>query len=244
MSTEDGETPPSATFVHCTSVYVKNIDERIKILVLVETLREVFAEYGNVVDVIAKKSIKRRGQAFVVYDSIDSAQNAIDELQAFEIFGKQMHLDFAKTRSDVTVLKEEGEQGLEQHKRHRLAEKERKQAIEAANAESVKRPATETLAERSAKTAKPAQPAGVVPDEYLPPNKVLFLRELPEDYGKDGLTVIFSRFPGFKELRLVPGRKGIAFVEYADEEGAIAAKEATAGMTLGDKAIRVTYQRQ
>ncbi|KAK4544938.1 hypothetical protein LTR36_003843 [Oleoguttula mirabilis] len=235
---EDGETPPSAT------VYVKNIDERIKIPSLVETLREVFGEYGNVVDVIAKKSIRRRGQAFVVYDTIDSAQTAIDELQAFEIFGKQMHLDFAKTRSDVTVLKEDGEQGLEEHKRDRLAEKERKQAIEAANAEAVKRPATEALAERSAKTAKPAQPAGVVPDEYLPPNKVLFLRELPEDYGKDGLTAIFSRFPSFKELRLVPGRKGIAFVEYADEEGAVAAKEATGGMTLGDKAIRVTYQRQ
>lgn len=122
---------------------------------------------------------------------------------------------------------------------------ERKQAIEAANAEPVKRPATETLAERSAKTAKPEKAVGgVVPDEYLPPNKVIFLRELPEDYGKDALTLIFKRFPGFKEVRVVPSRKGIAFVEYADEEGAIAAKEATAGMTLGDKAIRVTFQRQ
>lgn len=74
-------------------------------------------------EIIAKKSIKRRGQAFIVFDSVDSAQNAIDELQAFELFGKQMHLDFAKTRSDVTVLREDGEQGLEQHKRHRLAEK-------------------------------------------------------------------------------------------------------------------------
>lgn len=100
------------------------------------------------------------------------------------------------------------------------------------------------MAERPAKTTKPAQPAGVVPDEYLPPNKILFLRELPEDYGKDSLTIIFSRFAGFKELRTVPGRSGIAFVEYQDEEGAITAKEATAGMTLGDKAIRVTFQRQ
>lgn len=86
--------------------------------------------------------------------------------------------------------------------------------------------------------------AGAVPDEYLPPNKILFLRELPEDYGKDALTAIFRRFPGFKEVRTVPSRKTIAFVEYEDEDGAITAKESTAGMTLGDKTIKVTFQRQ
>ena len=70
------------------------------------------------------------------------------------------------------------------------------------------------------------------------------MRELPEDYGKDALTTIWSRFPGFKEVRVVPGRKGFAFVEYQDEDGAVMAKEATENMTLGEKAIRVTYQRQ
>ena len=121
---------------------------------------------------------------------------------------------------------------------------ERKQAIEAANAKPVKRPAADELAERAAKAAKPAAQPGVVPDEYLPPNRILFLRELPEDYGKDMIATIFSRFPGYKEVRTVPGRIGIAFVEYEDEDGAITAKEATTGMTLGEKAIRVTFQRQ
>jgi len=85
---------------------------------------------------------------------------------------------------------------------------------------------------------------GVVPDEYLPPNKILFIRQVPEDYGVDALTAIFARYPGFREVRMVPGRKGIAFVEYEAEEGAISAKEATAGMTLAGSAIRVTFQRQ
>ncbi|KAA8571061.1 hypothetical protein EYC84_000420 [Monilinia fructicola] len=60
------------------------------------------------------------------------------------------------------------------------------------------------------------------------------------------LTSIFGRFEGFREVRLVPGRKGIAFVEYETETGSIGAKENTAGMTLGDeqKVIKVTYQRQ
>ncbi|KAK0363366.1 hypothetical protein LTR59_011224 [Friedmanniomyces endolithicus] len=228
-SVDDDEPKPSAT------VYVRSIDERVKIPILIETLREVFGEFGNVVDVIAKKSVRRKGQAFVIYDSEDSAQDAIDELQGFEIFGKQIYLESARTRSDATVLKEEGDEGLESHKKHRLAEKERKQAIEAANAKPVKRVAAEELAERPAKSTKSAQAGGVVPDEYLPPNKVLLLRDLPEDY---------VAFRAFKEVRTAPARPDIAFVEYEDEGGAIMAKEATGGMTLGDKAIRVTFQKQ
>lgn len=173
-----------------------------------------------------------------------------------------MQLDFAKTRSDATVLREEGEQGLERWKRGRLAEKERKQALEATQQKLLKRPAPTAaaggvdeggLAARPAKTTRGAglkasgtNASAVIPDEYLPPNKILFLRDLPESYDADGLSRIFARFEGFREVRMVPGRKGIAFVEYEAEAGAISAKEATAGMQLGDegKGIRVTYQRQ
>ena len=60
------------------------------------------------------------------------------------------------------------------------------------------------------------------------------------------MTGIFGRYEGFREVRLVPGRRGIAFVEYEAEAGAISAKENTAGLTLGDagQTIKVTYQRQ
>lgn len=72
------------------------------------------------------------------------------------------------------------------------------------------------------------------------------MRDVPDEYSVEALTAIFSRFEGFKEVRTVPGRKGIAFVEYEQEQGAISAKEGTAGMVLGNegKTIRVTYQRQ
>lgn len=120
---------------------------------------------------------------------------------------------------------------------------ERKQALEAATAKPTKRPAPDQLAERPAKSAKNAAVTGIA-DEYLPPNKIIFLREFPDDYGVTELTHIFNRFPGFKEIRIPPVRKGIAFVEYETEEGAIQAKESTAGMSLGDKTLRVTFQRQ
>jgi RNA recognition motif-containing protein len=88
--------------------------------------------------------------------------------------------------------------------------------------------------------------SAVIPDEYLPPNKILFVQNLPDDYDIDALSSIFGRFEGFREVRLVPGRRGIAFIEYESETGAISAKENTAGITLGDagQVIKVTYQRQ
>ncbi|CAG8041988.1 unnamed protein product [Penicillium salamii] len=240
--------PPNST------VYVKNLDERIKIEPLKEALEEIFSEYGTILEVVAKTNLKAKGQAFIVFDSVDSATRAIEEINGFDIFDKPMILDYAKTRSDATVQREGGNDELEAHKRKRLAEKERKQAHEALEAQKkLKRPAANAEPARPAKTTKGAglkptsgTTAAVIPDEYLPPNKILFLRELPDDASEEGLSTIFSRFEGFQEVRLVPGRKGIAFVEYEAETGAISAKEATSGMPMGEqgKAIRVTYQRQ
>lgn len=94
-----------------------------KIPAVTEGLRELFSTFGEVKDIIAKKSLKRKGQAFVVFDNADSAQEAIDEINGFELFGQQLSLEFAKSRSDATVLREEGEAGLATHKQQRLAEK-------------------------------------------------------------------------------------------------------------------------
>ncbi|KAL2356817.1 putative U1 small nuclear ribonucleoprotein [Cryomyces antarcticus] len=244
----------SATNSPNATVYVRNLEESIKIPDLIEALHELFDEYGTVIDLVAKKNLRAKGQAFVVFDSIEGATKAIDEVQGFELFGKGMQLDYAKTRSDAIVKRQGGDEEFEAHKRRRLAEKERKQALAATEvAKKLKRPAPGPEPPTAAKPAKAARGAGlkstggaggIVPDEYLPPNKILFVRELPEDYDVEALSAIFERFPGFKEVRLVPGRKGIAFVEYEAEDGAISAKEATAGMVLGEQAITVTYQRQ
>ena len=91
-----------------------------------------------------------------------------------------------------------------------------------------------------------AATAAVIPEEYLPPNKTLFIQNLPPEADAPGLSAIFSAFEGFREVRLVPGRKGIAFVEYEAEAGAISAKERTAGMAFGAEGqpMKVVYQRK
>jgi len=96
-----------------------------------------------------------------------------------------------------------------------------------------------------------------MPDEYLPPNKILFLQNLPENVTKDQLTALFSqydsfcrshvihinnvlRYPNLYEVRLIPTKKDIAFVEYMDENSASVAKDALHNYKLdGEGKIKV-----
>jgi RNA recognition motif-containing protein len=90
---------------------------------LKEALTEIFSEYGNIVGLVAKTNLKAKGQAFVVFDDVTAAENAIKEVQGFELFEKPMVLDFAKSKSDATVSRTGSAEELEAHKRKRLAEK-------------------------------------------------------------------------------------------------------------------------
>lgn len=87
--------------------------------------------------------------------------------------------------------------------------------------------------------------AAAVPDEYVRPNKTLFLQNIPKGFVADDLTKIFEQFEGFKEVRYISIRN-VGFAEFEDEQFAITAKEATASMPIGpdNKPMKVTYQRQ
>ena len=61
---------------------------------------------------------------------------------------------------------------------------------------------------------------GGIPQSALaeqPPNNILFITNLPEETTEMGLCMLFNQFTNFKEVRLVPGRHDIAFVEFATE---------------------------
>ncbi|RDA82406.1 hypothetical protein CP532_5365 [Ophiocordyceps camponoti-leonardi (nom. inval.)] len=240
------------TQIPISTVYVQNLEERVKPEALVKTLQLAFSEFGMVVDIVTKKNLKAKGQAFVVFDSPQEADEAISEMDGFELFGKEVRVSKARTRSDKSVEMKCTEDDLAVHKRRRQAEKDKRTALQATdNQRQLKRGAPASAESRPTKLARPSGvkqtgPTGstVIPDEYLPPNKILFVQNVSEEYDVEALTALFSRFDGFREIRLVPGRRGIAFVEYEAEQGAIAAKENVAGLTLGNKAIKVTYQRQ
>ena len=85
-----------------------------------EALHAIFDHYGPILDIVAKRSVQRKGQAFIVFDSQKSALQAIEEMSGFELYGKQMKVSLAKTHSDETLKRKATEEQFEQHKRERL----------------------------------------------------------------------------------------------------------------------------
>jgi U2 small nuclear ribonucleoprotein B'' len=102
------------------TVYVRNLDESIKLPLLKQDLKTVFSQFGNVINVIAHKNIRMRGQAFVVFEDLAAAEKALVGVQDFPFHGKKMDIHYARTQSDDTVKRERGEEEFEQHKKQRL----------------------------------------------------------------------------------------------------------------------------
>lgn len=55
-----------------------------------QTLRNLFKQYGKVLGVVAHKSIRMRGQAFVTLDDRELAAKAVKEVKGFPLYGKPM----------------------------------------------------------------------------------------------------------------------------------------------------------
>ena len=53
------------------------------------------------------------------------------------------------------------------------------------------------------------QPKHGRPEDQLPPNQILFVQEIPEEIDEAKLKALFMQYPGFKEVRTVPGKKDI-----------------------------------
>lgn len=72
-------------------------------------------------------------------------------------------------------------------------------------------------------------------EEYLPPNKILFIQNLPDSTTKEDLEELFKPYANLHDVRMIPGRKGIAFVEFIDEASSTVAKDALHNHRVDDE---------
>uniref|UniRef100_A0A914VZ65 RRM domain-containing protein n=1 Tax=Plectus sambesii TaxID=2011161 RepID=A0A914VZ65_9BILA len=78
-----------------------------------------------------------------------------------------------------------------------------------------------------------------------PPNKILFCTNLPEETTEQMLHMLFNQFPGLKEVRLVPNRHDIAFVEFEDETQAVTAKDTLQNFKITpNQAMHVSFAKK
>lgn len=227
---DDPDQPPNNT------IYISNLNEKVKEANLKKELEAIFKDYGKILQIVAMKSLTRRGQAFVVFENLDDAIKARKEMNGFEYHKKNMRIRFATTKSDI-IAKREGT--YEERPKKPLPPKP-----------SSKRPASddsgssddddedEHNAKRVAPSAGAALPASaaVLPPVVIetPPNKILFITELPDDTTQNMLQVLFAQHQGFKEVRMIPSRPDIAFVEYDNEFQSGVAKQFLQGYKISE----------
>lgn len=82
-----------------------------------------------------------------------------------------------------------------------------------------------------------------MPDEYLPPNKILFLHNVPERISRDDLDALFRLHQGLIDVRVIPGRN-VAFVEFTDSVTSSMAKDSLNGHSFSPtESLRITFAK-
>lgn len=229
------------------TLYVNNLNEKIKKDVLKKTLYMLFRQYGKVIEIVACKGFSRRGQAFIVFEDTAAATQALRSKQGFNFYDKPMRIDFAKSKSDV-IAKQDGtfvarEKRPPQQKQQQVsAARKRKIGDVETDTSSSSTGATGTTASSSfsvttASTTAAARGVGVgggasALKVNTVPHNILFAQGLPEHCTQEVLSNLFRQYVGFVEVRMVPGKREIAFIEFGDSVQAGMALQALHGFKL------------
>ncbi|OQV24532.1 putative U2 small nuclear ribonucleoprotein B'' [Hypsibius exemplaris] len=203
-----------------STLYVNNLNEKVKKEELKKSLYHLFSQFGSILDIVALKTIKMRGQAFIVFKDISNATAALRSLQGCPFYNKPMRLDFAQSESEAIQkmkgtfrLKKKEEDGKDGAKK----KKEKKVGDAAKNGIDHFSSFAEVDPNADADAA---------------PNQLLFITNLPAEANLEAIASIFGQHPGYKEVRLVPGRSDIAFVEYESELTAASARDSLNGFKI------------
>lgn len=68
---------------------------------LKKSLNAIFSQFGQIHEITALKTLKMRGQAFVIFKEVSSATNALRSMQGFPFYDKPMRIQYSKSDSDV-----------------------------------------------------------------------------------------------------------------------------------------------
>ncbi|XP_066063279.1 LOW QUALITY PROTEIN: U1 small nuclear ribonucleoprotein A-like [Chamaea fasciata] len=256
---------------------------------LKKSLYAIFSQFGQILDILVSRSLRMRGQAFVIFKEMSSATNALRSMQGFPFYDKPMRIQYAKTDSDI-IAKMKGTFVERERDRERDRKRDKRKAKGGAETAGPKKgqgtagtagtvPGMPPLAQPPRMlphlgaqppympppgmmpppglAPQPGMPPGLAPQPGLaplaapqplsenPPNHILFLTNLPEETNELMLSMLFNQFPGFKEVRLVPGRHDIAFVEFDTEVQAGAAREALQGFKITQSnAMKISFAKK
>lgn len=282
------------------TVYVHRLNEKIKIGELKKSLFHVFSQFGGIKEIYAEKRLACKGQAWIVFEAVDSAAKALSEMQGFNFYGNEMEVAYARLKADVVSKgdgsfvprpkrkpekkrKGGGKKGKDKKGKEGKVKKEKKlkkeeedvkrEAAPEVEREEEPAPARPEHEQHNAAMAEedeeeeeetvvqgpplpppvvvapvaqhPPTPAPVQREQEAPPNRILFVERLPVQCNGLMLDMLFQQYPGYKEARLVPGKPGIAFVEFGDHLQSTKAIQALQDFKITPtNRMKITFARQ
>jgi U2 small nuclear ribonucleoprotein B'' len=189
-STSSGGIVPNPT------VYVKNLDWKLKKQVLKRALYTLGSRYGKVLDIVALRNDTCRGQAFLIMNDTAAATAVIHKCQGLNFFGKDLVLQYSKSTSDK-IAKRDGTYVPKSKRSKKLA---------------APKPSVESGA--SAPAAESTSTAAAAADN--PPSRFLILHQVTSDVTQEMLQGLFSPYHGYVNCQLVPS-SATAIVEFQGE---------------------------
>ena len=163
-----------------------------------------------------------RGQAFIVFKDIRSATKAIDGGNGVNLFGKQMVISYAKTKSKK-LLEHQGKlaQAAAINKKSNRYYDNNNNNNNRYNKHN-----------RNKNNSKNKQND----DEY----SRLRIENVPINPNLDEMNKIFGKFPGFIDILYDESKPGVCFVEYSQQSQSLTALDKLQGLNINQSSLRIT----
>jgi len=204
------------------TLYVNNLNDKVKKNQLKRSLYHIFSQFGSIMDIVALKTTRMRGQAWIVFEDIAAATNALRSLQGFPFYDKAMRLAYAKAKSRAVEMQE----GSYKKKKRKLQKKQHIGPPLPKEAEpSVSKAASAPLALTN------GAPRSMTIEDAGPKSRMIMCKDLPERCNEMMLSTLFKQFSGLQDIRLISGKR-MAFIEYGNEDEAEVAMKALQNFRL------------
>ncbi|PAV20910.1 RNA-binding domain-containing [Pyrrhoderma noxium] len=245
------------------TLYINNLNDKINKDELKSQLYSLFMTYGRVIDIVAQKGAKMKGQAFLAFADLAEATTAMRALDGMLFYDKPLHIQYAKSKSYAVLRREDPDfvppnplnassrlNNVTQEKRSRDGDEEaldsarhRKRERQDEDGEEMELEDDDDSESRNAAQAS-------VPTVQQQPSARLLCTNLPMEVTDHVLSVLFQQYQGFLSAQVAqsqtPNAAGqkvkMAQVIYDSPDLASVAKEALDGFTLKkDWNMSVTY---
>jgi len=242
-----------------TTLYINNLNDKVNKEELRLQLYALFTTYGKVIDVVASKSPKMRGQAFLVFTDLAAATTAMRACEGMVFYDKPMRITYAKSKSYATSRREDPK-FVPPTSVHARPEVSQIGKLTVSSADKRQRDDDTTDDHPTAKREKPQEdgsdeemeidedeenvqnvkPLATMPAPVQQPSARLLCTNLPQEVTDDVLSVLFQQYRGFLSthvaqsptLNAAGAKVKMAQVFFESAELASTAKEALDNFTL------------